>query len=161
MVKAKHPITQAVRVLKQAGVNFKGHPYDYQDAGGTSHFAVVMGVDEHGVIKTLIMEDEQQQPMIVLMHGDRKVSAKALARHLGVKSVVPCEPKIADKHSGYQVGGTSPFGTRRPMPVYCEASITELAGIYINGGKRGFIISMKTDDMLKLLRPKLVSVATK
>jgi len=160
MTKNKLPVTQAVRVLKKFGVQFKAHPYDYLEGGGTARFAEQAGVDEHRVIKTLLMEDDHSQPMIVLMHGDKKVSVKNLARHLDVKSITPCEPKTADKHSGYQVGGTSPFGTRKSMPVYCEASIAELDEIFINGGKRGFIISMQTQEMLNILTPELVSVAT-
>jgi Cys-tRNA(Pro) deacylase len=118
-----------------------------------------LGIDEHLVVKTLIMEDEAGQPLIVLMHGDRQVSTKALARALGVRLMRPCAPKVADRHSGYQVGGTSPFGTRRAMPVYCEASIAELPRIWINGGRRGFIVSLRTADALRLLTPTLVAVA--
>jgi Cys-tRNA(Pro) deacylase len=117
-------------------------------------------VDEHCVIKTLIMEDEAGRPMIVLMHGDCEVSTKALARQVGAKSIRPCDPGTADRHSGYQVGGTSPFGTRRPMPVYCEASVAGLERIFINGGRRGYILSMAAADMLRVLEPTLVSVAT-
>lgn len=160
MSKMKEPVTQAIRALRAAGVAFEGHPYDYVDGGGTAQFATVMGVDHHCVIKTLIMEDEGANPLVVLMHGDRQVATGVLARVLGVKRIAPCEPKTADRHSGYQVGGTSPFGTRRAMPVYCEASITELPRIYINGGKRGYIVSLSTADMLRVLRPRLVSVAT-
>lgn len=152
-------MTQAVRVLQAAGVNFEGHLYTYVDGGGTGQFARELGVDEHLVIKTLIMEDDQANPLIVLMHGDRQVSTRELARQMGVKQVRPCEPKVADRHSGYQVGGTSPFGTRRRMPVYCEAGIGELPRVYVNGGKRGYIISLRTEDLLRLLDPRLVSVA--
>jgi Cys-tRNA(Pro) deacylase len=154
----KEPVTQAVRVLRAAGVPFDGHPYDYVEGGGTAQFARTQGVDERLVIKTLIMEDQDGNPMIVLMHGDRQVSTRALAREIGVRQVSPCDPKTADRHSGYQVGGTSPFGTRRAMPVYCEASIADLPRIYINGGKRGYIISLATPDALRLLRPRLVQV---
>lgn len=157
--KDREPVTQAVRVLRAAGVSFQGHPYDYEPGGGTAHFARLAGVDEHAVIKTLIMEDEAGTPLIVLMHGDREVSTRALARHLGVKQVRPCNPAVADRHSGYQVGGTSPFGTRRAMPVYCEASIAALPRIYINGGKRGYIISLATADLLRVLQPTLVEAA--
>lgn len=153
MSKLKLPITRAVRVLRQAKVAFDHHPYTYADGGGTAQFASEMGVDEHIVIKTLIMEDDRGNPIIVLMHGDCEVSTKALAREIGVKSITPCQPKIADKHSGYQVGGTSPFGTRRKMPVYCEATILELPKIYINGGKRGYIVSMPPDALQRVLAP--------
>ncbi len=159
MNKPKTPVTQAVRVLRRAKIAFDDHPYTYIKGGGTEQFAREMGVDEHLTIKTLIMEDDSHNPLIVLMHGDRQVSTKALARHLGVKHINPCDPRVADKHSGYQVGGTSPFGTRRKMPVYCQASIAELPKIYINGGSRGFIISMHTIDMLNLLTPTLLDFA--
>ena len=152
-------MTQAVRVLRAAGVAFEAYPYTYVEGGGTGQFAQELGVDEHLVIKTLIMEDDQANPMIVLMHGDRQVSTRELARQIGVKQVHPCEPKVADRHSGYQVGGTSPFGTRRRMPVYCEADIAELPRVYINGGKRGYIISMRSEDLVRLLNPRLVSIA--
>jgi Cys-tRNA(Pro) deacylase len=155
----REPGTQAVRALRTAGTPFRGHPYPYVDGGGTDRFASALGVDEHLVIKTLIMEDEAARPMIVLMHGDRQVSTKELARLLGVKQVRPCDPKTADRHSGYQVGGTSPFGTRHAMPVYCEATIAELPRIYVNGGKRGYIVSLATQDALRLLAPTLVRVA--
>lgn len=156
----KEPVTQAVRALRAAGVAFGGHVYNYVDGGGTAQVARELGVDEHQVIKTLIMEDESGNPMIVLMHGDRLVSTQALARAVGAKRVSPCDPKVADRHTGYRVGGTSPFGTRRPMPIYCEAGIAGLPRIYINGGKRGFIVSLATDDALRLLAPRLVDIAT-
>lgn len=158
MKPAKAPVTQAIRVLRSAKVPFEGHLYDYVDGGGTRHFANLLGVDERAVVKTLIMEDETKTPMIVLMHGDRQVSTQALARAIGVKRITPCDPKVADKHSGYQVGGTSPFGTRRPMPVYCEQGIAELPRIYINGGKRGYIVSLATADALRILQPTMVSM---
>lgn len=158
MAAKKEPATQAVRALRAAGVEFDGHPYTYVDGGGTAQFAREHSVDEHLVIKTLIMEDEHANPLIVLMHGDREVATGLLARAIGVKRVRPCDPKTADRHSGYQVGGTSPFGTRRAMPVYCEATIAELPRIYINGGKRGYIISLNTQDALAVLRPNLVRV---
>jgi Cys-tRNA(Pro) deacylase len=155
----KEPVTQAVRALRAAAVAFDGHPYDYVEGGGTAQFARSQGVDEHLVIKTLIMEDEDGHPIIVLMHGDLQVSTRALARELGAKQVRPCDPMTANRHSGYQVGGTSPFGTRRIIPVYCEASIAELPRIYINGGRRGYIISLRTQDALRLLKPRLVKVS--
>ena len=158
MTKQKQPVTQAVRVLRAAGVEFEGHPYTYVEGGGTGQFARETGVDEHLVIKTLIMEDDQANPVIVLMHGDRQVSTRELARQIGVKQIRPGEPRVADRHSGYQVGGTSPFGTRRRMPVYCEAGIAELPHIYVNGGKRGYIISLRTEGLLRVLEPRLVSI---
>jgi Cys-tRNA(Pro) deacylase len=160
MKAAKEPITQAIRALRAAKIPFEGHLYDYVEGGGTARFAREQGVDEHLVIKTLIMQDERAVPMIVLMHGDRQVSTQALARATGVKRIQPCEPDVAGKHSGYQVGGTSPFGTRRAMTVYCEAGIADLPRIYINGGKRGYIISLATADALRLLQPTLVAMAT-
>ncbi|MCP3667497.1 MAG: aminoacyl-tRNA deacylase [Gammaproteobacteria bacterium] len=158
MAKEKSPVTQAVRQLRQQKVNFDSHPYRYETGGGTSLFARELGIDEHRAIKTLIMEDNNRQPMIVLMHGDQEVSTKALARQIGVKTVQPCQPKQADLYSGYQIGGTSPFGTRRRMPVYCETTIAELPNIYINGGKRGYIIAMKPAEMIRVLQPVMVSV---
>lgn len=159
MGKSNQPVTQAVRVLRTAKVAFDGHPYAYVEGGGTGQFARELGVDERQVIKTLIMEDDAHNPLVVLMHGDRQVSTRALARHLGVKHVRPCAPDVADKHSGYKIGGTSPFGTRRKMPVYCEASIADLPRVYVNGGSRGYIISLRTADMLDVLKPKLLSFA--
>jgi Cys-tRNA(Pro) deacylase len=158
MAVKKDPVTQAVRALRTAGVGFTGHPYNYS-GGGTAEFAKQLGIDEHLVIKTLIMEDEQARPLVVLMHGDREVATGRLAKQIGAKRVRPCEPKVADKHSGYQVGGTSPFGTRVTMPVYCERSIAELETIYINGGKRGYIISLATAELLRVLEPLLVDAA--
>ena len=159
MGRSKEPVTQAIRVLRQAGVAFQGHPYRYVDGGGTARFARELGVDEHLVIKTLIMEDETKNPIIVLMHGDQEVSTRDLARQAGVKQIHPCDPAMADKHSGFKVGGVSPFGTRREMPVFCEASIADLPRVFVNGGKRGYIISLSTRDMLRVLQPTLVSVA--
>jgi len=147
-------------MLRAAGVPFEGHLYAYVDGGGTAQVAQALGVDEHLVVKTLIMQDDQHNPMIVLMHGDRQVSTQALARAVGAKRIGPCDPKVADKHSGYQVGGTSPFGTRRKMPVYCEAGIAALPRIFINGGKRGYILSLATTDALHILSPTLVTMAT-
>ncbi len=158
MAAKKEPVTQAVRALRAAGVAFTGHPYDYA-GGGTAEFAEQLGVDEHLVIKTLIMEDEQARPLVILMHGDREVATGKLAKQIDAKRVRPCEPKVADKHSGYQVGGTSPFGTRAAMPIYCERSIAALETLYINGGKRGYIISLATADLLRVLQPVLVDAA--
>jgi len=154
----KAPVTQAVRVLRAAGVPFVAHLYDYRD-GGTAEVAAALGVDEHAVIKTLIMEQEQARPLIVLMHGDREVATGLLARQIGAKRVRACEPTTADKHSGYQVGGTSPFGTRRAIPIYCQQSIAQLERIHINGGRRGFIVDLSTADLLRVLTPTLVDAA--
>jgi Cys-tRNA(Pro) deacylase len=131
----------------------------YIEHGGTSAFATEAGVDEHAVVKTLIMEDETKRPVVVLMHGDREVSTKELARILGVKTVQPCTPETAERHSGYLVGGTSPFGLRKPMPVYVEASALDLPRIYINGGKRGFIVGLEPKELVRLLGPTPVRVA--
>jgi Cys-tRNA(Pro) deacylase len=155
-----HPVTMAVRVLRQNNVEFTPHLYTYEERGGTRVSSSQLGVDEHAVIKTLIFEDDAKKPMCVLMHGDREVSAKNLARHIGTKSVAPCAPEVADRHSGYQVGGTSPFGLKRAMPVYCEASIAELPRIYINGGARGFLVGIDPKDLVRVLKPALVKVAT-
>ena len=153
------PITPAVRALRAANVAFDGHLYDYEEKGGTGASARKLGVDEHQVIKTLIMEDDAKAPMIVLMHGDKMVSTKELARQLGRRSVAPCAPEVAARHTGYLVGGTSPFGTKRSMPVFAEASVLTTETIYINGGKRGFLVSLKTADLVRLLSPVAVSVA--
>ncbi len=134
--------TPATQFLTQKKVAFGRHPYDYVEHGGTAESSRQLGVDEHAVVKTLVMRDEQKKPLIVLMHGDRKVSTKNLARQAGCKTVEPCDPDEANRHSGYLVGGTSPFGTRKRMPVYVEASILQLPLIYINGGRRGFLVSL-------------------
>ena len=157
--KKNEPVTQAVRALRAAGIPFVGHPYDYLDGGGTAHSSRELGVEEHRVVKTLIMEDETGKPLITLQHGDREVATGLLARALGVKRIQPCDPKTADRHSGYQVGGTSPFGTRHPMPVYAEASIADLPRIYINGGKRGFLVEIDPKPALALLQAQLVHAA--
>jgi ybaK/ebsC protein len=161
MSKETFPITSAIRVLRQERVAFTPHLYAYEAHGGTTASAQALGVDEHAVIKTLIMEDDSKKPLIVLMHGDCEVSTKQLARLLHVKTIHPCAPDIADKHSGYQVGGTSPFGTRKNMPVYMERSIADLPKIYINGGKRGFLVSLAPSDLVRVLQPELVDAATK
>ncbi|WP_159874736.1 Cys-tRNA(Pro) deacylase [Aquitalea denitrificans] len=159
MSKEKAPVTQAIRVLREHKVEYSEHLYKYEDKGGTTVSARELGVDEHCVVKTLIMEDEQKHPLIVLMHGDREVGTGMLAKQIGAKKINPCDPKTADKHSGYQVGGTSPFGTRHPMPVYMESSIAELARIYINGGKRGFLIGIDPQEVIRVLQPVLVQAA--
>lgn len=161
MAKDKTPMTPAIRLLKQAKVDFVPHLYAYEERGGSSVSARELGVDEHHVIKTLVMEDEFQKPLIVLMHGDQEVSTKELARTMGVKSITPCRPDIAHKHTGYQVGGTSPFATRKEMSVYMESTITTLPRIYLNGGKRGFLISLTPQVVVDLLRPVLVGVGIK
>jgi Cys-tRNA(Pro) deacylase len=155
-----YPVTMAIRVLRKLEVAFTPNLYAWEAHGGTAASARHLGVDEHIVIKTLIFEDEARKPLCILMHGDREVSAKSLARQIGVKSVAPCAPAVADRHSGYQVGGTSPFGLKRVMPVYCEKSIQELPRIYINGGARGFLVGMNPADLIRVLRPTLVDVAT-
>jgi Cys-tRNA(Pro) deacylase len=154
------PVTAAVRVLREHGVAFTHHPYEYEERGGTAVSARELGVDEHAVVKTLVMQDDAARPLIVLMHGDREVSAKNLARALGVKSIEPCAPAVADRHSGYQVGGTSPFGTRKRMPVYMERSIMALPKIYINGGRRGYLVGLAPAYAVRVLAPTLVDVAT-
>lgn len=159
MSKEKTPVTQAIRMLREHKVEYSEHLYKYEERGGTTVSARELGVDEHCVVKTLIMEDEQKRPLIVLMHGDREVGTGMLAKQIGVKKVSPCEPKTADKHSGYQVGGTSPFGTRHPMPVYMESSIAELERIYINGGKRGFLLGVDPREVIRVLQPVLVQAA--
>ena len=157
-MKDKHPVTPAVRVLREHGVEFTHHPYEYEERGGTAVSARELGVDEHAVIKTLVMEDDAKKPLVVLMHGDREVSTKNLARHLHVKTIAPCAPAVADRHSGYQVGGTSPFGTRRAMPVYMQRTIADLPRVYINGGKRGYLVGMTPTELMRVLRPEVVDI---
>lgn len=152
-------VTQANRVRRAHAVRYTEHPYAYEPRGGTATAAAALGVDEHAVIKTLIMEDDRRRPLIVLMHGDREVATGKLARALGVKHVTPCDPAIADRHSGYQVGGTSPFGARKAMPVYMERSIGNLAYVYVNGGRRGYLVGMAPADLIRVLQPVLVDVA--
>jgi Cys-tRNA(Pro) deacylase len=159
MSQDKLPVTQAIRVLREHEVRFTQHPYTYEERGGTAVSARELGVDEHTVIKTLILEDEAKRPLIMLMHGDREVSTKNLARALGVKSIAPCAPTVADRHSGYQVGGTSPFGTRRPMPVYMQRSIADLPYLYVNGGRRGYLVGMEPAELIRALKPTLVDAA--
>jgi len=150
----------ALPVLKKHGVAFTEHEYRYEERGGTAVSARELGVDEHAVIKTLVMEDDSKTPLIVLMHGDREVSTKNLARQIGVRTVTPCNPVVAQKHSGYMVGGTSPFGTRRPLPIYMERSIASLDRLYVNGGRRGFLVSMVPSELIRVLSPTFVDVAT-
>ena len=159
MSKERHPVTPAVRVLREHGVAFSHHPYAYEPRGGTEVSARALHVDEHAVIKTLVMEDDAKRALLVLMHGDHAVSTKNLARLLGVKSVAPCVPAVADRHTGYQVGGTSPFGTRHAMPVYLQRSIAALPYIYINGGRRGYLVGMSPAELMRVLKPEMVDVA--
>ena len=151
--------TPAIHFLRKHGVAFTEHTYRYEDRDGTRVSARELGVDEHTVIKTLVMQDDRKHPLIVLMHGDREVSTKNLARQIGAKSVAPCEPAVAEKHTGYMVGGTSPFGTRKGLPVYVERTIFELPKIYINGGKRGFLVSLDPQALRAVLPAQEVAVA--
>jgi Cys-tRNA(Pro) deacylase len=146
-------------MLRAQHVAFTEHEYRYQDRGGTRVSSRELGVDEHQVVKTLVMEDEQKRPLIVLMHGDREVSTKQLARQIGVKTVAPCAPEVAERHTGYQVGGTSPFGTRKTLPVYVERSILALERLYVNGGRRGFLVGIAPADLDRVLKPTPVDVA--
>jgi Cys-tRNA(Pro) deacylase len=151
--------TPATAFLKAHGIAFTEHAYEYVEHGGTAVSAGSLGVPEHEVVKTLVMQDEQAKPLIVLMHGDRKVSTKNLARQAGRKSIGPCSPELAQRHTGYQVGGTSPFGTRKPLPIYMERSIAALPAIFINGGRRGLLVKIKTQELVSVLKPQLVDVA--
>jgi Cys-tRNA(Pro) deacylase len=157
---SKTPSTPATRLLRERGVPYTEHLYRYEDRGGTRVSARELAVQEHAVVKTLVMEDDSREPLLVLMHGDREVSVKALARLLGRKSIQPCKPEVANRHSGYQVGGTSPFATRRRMPVYVERSILDLPTIYVNGGSRGFLVGLAPADLARVLEPTLVDVGT-
>jgi Cys-tRNA(Pro) deacylase len=152
-------VTAAVRVLRARAVDYSEHPYRYEERGGTRASSRELGVDEHSVIKTLVMQDERKHPFIVLMHGDREVSTRNLARQIGVKTVEPCDPAVAERHTGYQVGGTSPFGMRKGLPVYVERTILDLPRIYINGGKRGLLVSLAPADLVRVLSPTPVDAA--
>lgn len=156
---AKQPVTMAIRALRAAGVAFVPHLYPYEPRGGTRASSEALGVPEHSVVKTLIFETERRDPLCVLMHGDHEVSVKQLARAIGTKTVAPCAPEVADRHSGYQVGGTSPFGLRRAMPMYMQSTILDLPRIYINGGARGFLVEIDPRDAQRVLAPVLVDVA--
>ena len=155
----KTPSTPATRLLRQLGVAYTEHPYRYEEHGGTAVSARELGVDEHAVVKTLVMEDDLKEPLVVLMHGDREVSTKALARQLGRRAVQICRPEVANRHSGYLVGGTSPFGTRKRMPVCIERTILDLERAYVNGGSRGFLVGVAPADLVRVLQPTLVDVA--
>jgi Cys-tRNA(Pro) deacylase len=161
MSKEKAPVTAAIRELRALKVEFTDHLYEYEKKGGTAVSARELGVPEHAVVKTLVMEDDDRNPLIVLMHGDLKVSTKELARIAGVKTVAPCNPDNANRHSGYVVGGTSPFGTRKKMPVYMEETILALPKIYINGGKRGYLVGIAPQDAVRILAPTMVKVGIK
>ena len=151
--------TPAIHFLRKHGVAFTEHTYRYEDRGGTQVSARELGVDEHAVIKTLVMEDDAHTPLIVLMHGDREVSTKQLARQADRKTIVPCDPAVAQKHTGYMVGGTSPFGTRKPLATYMERTILDLTRVYINGGRRGFLVELSPHEIARVLQPTLVDVA--
>jgi Cys-tRNA(Pro) deacylase len=151
--------TPATQMLKRAGVAFTEHVYDYVEHGGTSESSKQLGVDEHAVVKTLVMQDEKAEPLIVLMHGDCTVSLKELARQIPCKKVEPCKPEVAQRHSGYQVGGTSPFGVRKAMPVFVEASILELPKVCINGGRRGYLVGIAPQVLTDLLSARPVICA--
>ena len=158
MAHSTAPVTPAVRALRAAGVPFTEHLYRYEEHGGTRVSARELGVDEHAVVKTLVMEDDARSPLIVLMHGDLEVSTKQLARAIGRRHVEPCKPDVANRHSGYLVGGTSPFGLRKAMRVYVERTILDLPRIYINGGARGFLVGITPADLVRVLNPTLVVV---
>lgn len=151
--------TPATALLRSAGVAYTEHVYDYVEHGGTAESARQLGIDEHAVVKTLVMQDENARPLIVLMHGDAQVSTKNLARQIGAKSVEPCKPEVAQRHSGYLVGGTSPFGTKKAMPVYVQASVLALPRICINGGRRGFLVGIEPAVLSALLDAKAVDCA--
>ncbi len=159
MTKEKFPTTAAIRFLKENGVEFIERPYKYEERGGTRVSSEALGVDEHLMIKTLVMEDDQKRPLLILMHGDKEVSTKELARIVGVKSINPCNPQIALKHTGYMVGGTSPFGTKKPLPIYIEETILRLPKIFINAGRRGLLAEMSPSDLARVLNPIPVRVA--
>ena len=156
---SKSPSTNATRLLKQVGIPFIERLYRYEEHGGTKVCARELAVDEHAVIKTLVMEDERAAPLMVLMHGDREVSTKELARQIGAKSVQPCKPEVANRHSGYLVGGTSPLGTKKALPIHAEATIFDLPRIYLNGGSRGFLVDLDPKDLERVLKVNRVSVA--
>jgi Cys-tRNA(Pro) deacylase len=151
MEKTEYPVTPAIRFLREKRIAFEPHLYDYKERGGTAHSSAELQLPEHAVIKTLVMETDKREPLIVLMHGDLEVSTKTLARTVGVKTISVCDPAVAQKHTGYMVGGTSPFATRRTMPVYVERTIFDLPKLYINGGKRGFLVSIEPASLRRLL----------
>ena len=156
---SKAPSTQATRLLRQAGLSYTEHLYRYEEHGGTAVSARELGVPEQAVIKTLVMEDEKGAPLIILMHGDREVSTRELARQVGAKAIHPCKPEVANRHSGYLVGGTSPLGTKKPLPIYAEATLFELERIYLNGGSRGFLVGLAPGDLERVLAINRVQAA--
>ncbi|MDO4998367.1 MAG: Cys-tRNA(Pro) deacylase, partial [Neisseria sp.] len=158
MAKTDYPMTMAIRFLREQQIDFRPHLYDYEERGGTAHSAACLGVAEHQVIKTIVLQNENKQGLIVLMHGDKQISTRNLARELGMKHIEPADPKQANKWTGYLVGGTSPFGIKMPLPVYVETSVWDLPEIYINGGKRGFLVSL-SPQALNSLNAKSVNVA--
>ena len=158
-LKEHAPETPATSFLRRNRVAFTEHLYDYVEHGGTDESSRQLGVDEHAVVKTLVMQDQDAKPLLILMHGDRQVSLKNLARQIGAKKVGPCKPEAAQRHTGYQIGGTSPFGTRKPLPVYMESTILELPAIYINGGNRGFLVRLAPLVLVELLHAQLVNCA--
>jgi len=151
--------TPATLFLRQHGVSYTSHEYEYVEHGGTEVPARSLGVPENEIVKTLVMENEAGRPLVVLMHGDRKVSTKNLARQAGMKRIEPCKPEAAQRHTGYRVGGTSPFGMKKPLPLFMQRSIADLPEIYINGGRRGFLVRLSTAELLRVLEPKLVDAA--
>ncbi len=153
------PVTTAIRALRAGHADFTPCAYDYMEHGGTDRAAHELGVDEHETVKTIVMETDGKKPFIVLMHGDREISTKQMARLLGVKSVAPCSPECATRHTGYVVGGTSPFGTRKPLPVYAEETLFDLPHLYVNGGRRGLLVKIAPSVLDRLLRPQRVHVA--
>lgn len=161
-MKSKHaPETPATKFLREHGAAFTSHLYTYEEHGGTKVSARELGVEEHLIIKTLIMEDDAIRPLIVLMHGDFTVSTKELARQIGCKKIEPCKPEVANRHTGFLVGGTSPFGTKKKMPIYVEKTILDLPRIYINGGRRGYLVSITPQELIRLLDAQIVEVALK
>ncbi|WP_119155620.1 Cys-tRNA(Pro) deacylase [Caldimonas tepidiphila] len=152
--------TPATQLLRRHGVAFTEHVYDYVEHGGTAESSRQLGVDEHAVVKTLVMQDQDAKPLVVLMHGDRQVSTKNLARQIGAKKVEPCKPEVAQRHSGYLVGGTSPFGTRKEMPVYVEETVLQLPRICINGGRRGYLVGIDPQVLVALLKARPVQCAS-
>lgn len=159
MTKEKFPVTNAIRYLKEHQVDFIERPYRYEEKGGTEVAAKELGVDEHLTVKTLVMEDERKSPLIILMHGDKEVSTKELARALGVRTITPCSPEVAFKHTGYMVGGISPFGTKKQLPIYVEETILSLPRIFINAGRKGLLCEMSPKDLVRVLNPITVHVA--
>ena len=159
MTKERIPVTPAILAMKRNGMAFTLRPYRYEEHGGTRMSAQELGVEEHLVIKTLVMEDDRGAPFIILMHGDRQVSTKSLARLLGVKTVSPCDPHVAEKHTGYRVGGTSPFGTKKPLRIFMEEGIASLSRILINAGSRGLLAEMDPAELIRVLKPLAVKVA--